>query len=1010
MKEDFGKKAKRLLCGLLAFAVLAGYLPTTSVFAAEGEEVGVIAWEAGDGEPPADDAGEVNTDAGDDTDDANEVDADANEVNADADEAGEDADEAGEDADKAGEDADEAGEDADEAGEDADEAGEDADEADEDADEADADAEEEAGISLMADEVPVEQAENSPEGDGTKDAPYIVKSGNELRAAFNAANAAAGQTVYIHLAARIPVSGSLRIETGASIVLTGADKVENGLGRLVRTGTESMIVVYGSLVVDHATLSGRYGTTEAPDSPLILVDGGSFELRNGGILKNETQKNETILAVVNGGTAAILDGTVQSKAAGSKPIRVENGVVSVSDASAIGAPAGISTINAAAEVGGSYYSSLQDAINSAPAGSTVTLLSDVDITAAAEELTVDKDLTLDLNGHTIRSSSNMCIWTKGKSHVQLQNGDIVSTGNYGLYAYDNSTITVENATVTAPAAAVWSRGTIIAGEGSRFFGNSYGLFVVSTGKAIVNGGTVEGKAYGINVNGGGATEKPFGSVTIVSGTVKGDTAGISATTQDVVTVEGGSINGDVVVKGESSVLNVSGGYVNGSIITDGTADINITGGWFKDVVEEYLDLSVYMQKDGYVVPKISTDDVASVNGIGYPTLAEAVAAAEDGDTVILLKDVELTETVNINKNLTIDLGGNTVSGNIKKPLFLGNSTVTFDNGTIVQENLSNCIKWVNGGRLTLGGENGTSLTLRNTFSTNDFSTAGLNNNKVLQLSAGAAAIVNAGCTIEAVCGFGIVLQNDGTTVDVYGKVETYFAAISNNGTEGASGDDQVITIQGGAQIISSGAQAIFHPNRGEVNVQDGAYIKGLGGIEMRGGTLNVHGGTIIADYTYNDTYYGFAASANRSGGTVLGAGISISQHVTELPIIVKVSGGVIEGYYALFENDYGGGAPSAGIEISISGGAFTNIDKRNPQQDPYRNDNASKRTSNAITSTYITGFITGGNYSTEPDDEYIAEGHIKYQKDDGRWYIDPTPAPVVTPAPAAPAAGGTTPA
>lgn len=38
MNDRFGKQAKRLLCGLLAFVVLAGYLPDLSAFAADVPE------------------------------------------------------------------------------------------------------------------------------------------------------------------------------------------------------------------------------------------------------------------------------------------------------------------------------------------------------------------------------------------------------------------------------------------------------------------------------------------------------------------------------------------------------------------------------------------------------------------------------------------------------------------------------------------------------------------------------------------------------------------------------------------------------------------------------------------------------------------------------------------------------------------------------------------------------------------------------------------------------------
>jgi carbamoylphosphate synthase small subunit len=46
----------------------------------------------------------------------------------------------------------------------------------------------------------------------------------------------------------------------------------------------------------------------------------------------------------------------------------------------------------------------------------------------------------------------------------------------------------------------------------------------------------------------------------------------------------------------------------------------------------------------------------------YFSLEKAIAAAEDGAVVTLLKDVELTETVTIEKPVTLDLAGYTVTG------------------------------------------------------------------------------------------------------------------------------------------------------------------------------------------------------------------------------------------------------------------------------------------------------------------------------------------------------------
>ena len=55
--------------------------------------------------------------------------------------------------------------------------------------------------------------------------------------------------------------------------------------------------------------------------------------------------------------------------------------------------------------------------------------------------------------------------------------------------------------------------------------------------------------------------------------------------------------------------------------------------------------------------------VAQIGDAKYDTLAKAVAAAKDGETVTLLKDAELTETLDINKAITLDGANHKITGN-----------------------------------------------------------------------------------------------------------------------------------------------------------------------------------------------------------------------------------------------------------------------------------------------------------------------------------------------------------
>ncbi len=55
---------------------------------------------------------------------------------------------------------------------------------------------------------------------------------------------------------------------------------------------------------------------------------------------------------------------------------------------------------------------------------------------------------------------------------------------------------------------------------------------------------------------------------------------------------------------------------------------------------------------------------AKVGETEYATLGEAVAAAEDGQTVTLLGDVGVTEMIPVTKSITLDLSGHTITNNV----------------------------------------------------------------------------------------------------------------------------------------------------------------------------------------------------------------------------------------------------------------------------------------------------------------------------------------------------------
>ncbi len=88
--------------------------------------------------------------------------------------------------------------------------------------------------------------------------------------------------------------------------------------------------------------------------------------------------------------------------------------------------------------------------------------------------------------------------------------------------------------------------------------------------------------------------------------------------------------------------------------------IKVTGGTFSSDVSAYV-ADGYILNNGTVEKLGETNAVAKVGDTYYKTLAAAIAAAQDSETIKLLKDCS-SERVNLeDKCITIDLNGNTLT-------------------------------------------------------------------------------------------------------------------------------------------------------------------------------------------------------------------------------------------------------------------------------------------------------------------------------------------------------------
>ena len=102
------------------------------------------------------------------------------------------------------------------------------------------------------------------------------------------------------------------------------------------------------------------------------------------------------------------------------------------------------------------------------------------------------------------------------------------------------------------------------------------------------------------------------------------------------------------------------GDIGNSILQGHKENCEIVGGTFSDSesVKEYLAPGNDLDADGNVT--VASNAEAQIDGFGYATLADAIEAAESGDVITLVNDVETDSQINLPDNATLDGAGYTL--------------------------------------------------------------------------------------------------------------------------------------------------------------------------------------------------------------------------------------------------------------------------------------------------------------------------------------------------------------
>ncbi|MBR2712683.1 MAG: InlB B-repeat-containing protein [Bacilli bacterium] len=230
-----------------------------------------------------------------------------------------------------------------------------------------------------------------------------------------------------------------------------------------------------------------------------------------------------------------------------------------------------------AKIGNSYYSDLQDAVDSEMTGkTTITILKDVTLNSTLDlsSKNNEKDIVLDLDGHTITYNNANVI--KNKATLEIKNGTIkCGSNNSGAIDIENGGKLVMN---SGSVIATGSRQGIYNNGGTVELGDS--VYVESkadgsnstkrasvqnvTGTLIITGGTIissrDGVSYGVTINGGtfilGEEDGTYDTSKI---SISGNTSGIYSAVN--YSIYDGIIKGkDSAVNDESLITNVESGF------------------------------------------------------------------------------------------------------------------------------------------------------------------------------------------------------------------------------------------------------------------------------------------------------------------------------------------------------------------------------------------------------------------------------------------------------------------
>lgn len=372
-----------------------------------------------------------------------------------------------------------------------------------------------------------------------------------------------------------------------------------------------------------------------------------------------------------------------------------------------------------AQVGENSYYTMDEAFKAQTAsGEAITLLRDYTTGSTFSSGTVAR--VVDLNDHTwtcTGTDANSAAFEINYPNASLtvKNGKVVSSQLIGLIpsamggsiTYDNSTLTFENVEATTTATSgIETNGNntndaVVLKNSKLNVPNGFGIYFPSSGTLTIDNSTINAQTMGAQVCSGNLNVTA-GSVITVSGDP------VEKTEDDGAIQDGAAISivnragykglGRIAIAGGTFTAKAGNAALKASTWDSATKQelafdnsaktVAVSGGTFSAAVSADLCAEGFVPVDNgdgtYGVADAAA--VAQVGGKTFESVQAAIDAARDGETVTLLADATEDATVAAGKNITLNLGGktltNTNAGKATLTIAKG-ATATVKNGSIV---------------------------------------------------------------------------------------------------------------------------------------------------------------------------------------------------------------------------------------------------------------------------------------------------------------------------------------